>query len=82
MTERMTSVHLPDHPGYGFQDVGRKHPVDMIQRLRALAERDRAAAQAILDAPDEAFIVDTYLGIHVQRQREQLWPPAVGEVQS
>lgn len=76
MAERMTAVYLKGkrNTGSGLADYGRVEPKDMIEQLRDKARRDLAAAQAILNAVDEDFIVETYKGIHVERERKQLWP--------
>ncbi|QYF98470.1 hypothetical protein [Microbacterium sp. PAMC21962] len=78
MSDQMTSVHLPESGSgtfsSGFADHGRRDPAEMIARLRAIARRDLDTAQRIIDAPDEAFIVETYTGHHVQRNRVRLWP--------
>ena len=77
MAERMTSVRVAGAPaGTGFADYGRCDPLSMIQKLREHAARDLAVAKRVLAARDHEFIVETYVGIHVQRQLEQLWPLA------
>ncbi|MDR6867508.1 hypothetical protein J2Y69_002112 [Microbacterium resistens] len=53
-------------------DYGRQTPEYMISELRRIARGNLRASQAILDAPDEAFRVETFTGIHVQRNREVL----------
>lgn len=71
MAERMTDIGLPGLPmGRGYMEYGRKSAEHMIAKLRRIARNDLRAAQAILDAPDEAFRVETFTGIHVQRNRE------------
>jgi hypothetical protein len=44
----------------------------MIAIIRDHARRDKEAAEAILAAPDEAFTVETYVGVHVRRDRKVL----------
>lgn len=39
------------------------------------------AAERILAAPDSEFVVETYRGIHAQRDHEQLWPTTETEEQ-
>ena len=80
MAERMTSVTVPGTGHTGFAMHGRVAPAEMIARLRAEASAERDAAQRVLDAPDTAFVVETYTGVHVQRNRKRLWPfPAAQE---
>lgn len=76
MAERMTAVYLRGgrNTGRGLADYGRVDPKEMIEQLRSKARHDLAAAQAILDADDDDFIVETYRGVHVERDRVQLWP--------
>lgn len=82
MSDRMTSVHLPESGSgtfsSGFADYGRRDPAEMIARLREIARLERETAQRIIDAPDEAFIVETYTGHYVQRNRVRLWPEPEG----
>lgn len=78
MAERMTIVEVPGSGRQGFADHGRREPADMIERLRRIARTERDAAQRVLDAPDSAFIVETYTGVHVQRDRKRLWPDSEG----
>ena len=75
MAQRMTSVWVPASGHPGFADYGRVEPAVMIARLREIARADIESAQRVLDAPDSAFVVDTYTGVHVQRDRKRLWPP-------
>lgn len=78
MSERMTSVHLPSlGPGNGLAEYGRQDPKKMIYRLRRRAQIAKDEAERILAAPDDEFVVETYLGVYVQRNRERLWPPTV-----
>lgn len=71
MSERMTAVTVKGVPaGFGIAEYGRRPRSEMIETLRRVARRDLEAAQAILSAPDEAFIVETYVGVNVQRKRE------------
>ena len=70
MAERMTSIHLPGLPGAGFAHYGRHTPEHMISLIRQHAATELRIAQMILDASDEAFQVETYTGVHVQRNVE------------
>lgn len=73
MSERMTSITLPGlNSGHGIADWGRKTPEEMVERLRSYAERQKAAAERILAAAPSDFRVETYVGVHVQRQKEVL----------
>jgi|GEM_PF-2475100 len=74
MSERMTSVQVPGTGHIGFADYGRVEPAHMIARLREIARVEMEAAQRVLEAPDCAFVVETYTGIHVQRDRKRIWP--------
>ena len=74
MAERMTSVVVPGSGHPGFADYGRQDPAAMIARLREMARSERDAAQRVLDAADEDFVVEIYTGVHVQRDRVRLWP--------
>ena len=71
MSDRMTSIHLPGTPnGAGYADWGRKTPKEMIATIRAHAAYQKEWADAVLAAPDEAFQVETYVGVHVKKNRE------------
>jgi hypothetical protein len=73
MTDRMTAVHLPGLPlGSGFANYGRRLPAEMIEDLRRIAREHKAHAEAILAAADADFYVETYVGVHKQRDREVL----------
>jgi hypothetical protein len=75
MSERMTSVHLPSlGHGSGLAHYGRQEPQVMIRRMRRNAEIAKEDAERILAAADEDFVVETYLGVHVQKKREVIWP--------
>jgi hypothetical protein len=68
----MTSISLPGVVGAEVADWGRKSVVEMLSLIRAKARLDKAVAEAILAAPDRAFCVETYLGVHVRRSRVTL----------
>ncbi|MGN7186974.1 hypothetical protein [Microbacterium enclense] len=76
MAHRLTSVSVPGTRHHGFADYGRKDPVEMIGRLRAMAREEMLAASRVVSAPDSQFVVETFCGVHVQRDRERLWPTA------
>lgn len=76
MAERMTRIHLPSlGPSGGWAEYGRREPAHMIHIIRRRAQIAQEEAERILAAADEEFVVETYTGIIVQRNREQLWPP-------
>lgn len=71
MSERMTGIHLPSlGMGSGWQEYGRKTRAEMIYRFRRNAQIQLEEAQRILDAADEEFVVETYLGPIAMRNRE------------
>lgn len=72
MSERMTSAHLPGVRGAAIADWGRRDPVEMIEYLRTYARQQMEWAQKVLSAADAEFRVETYTGVHVQRNREVL----------
>lgn len=69
----MTSVHLPGmRSGAGIAEWGRKTPAEMIEMIRSYAASNKADAERILAAADDDFKVVTYVGAHVQKNRETL----------
>ncbi len=72
MSERMTGIRLRTSKDAGLADWGRKTPAEMIEQYRSKARYELECAQAILDAKDEDFHVDTFLGPYVRRKREVL----------
>lgn len=72
MSERLTSIKLPGVQSSGIADWGRKTPEEMITQIRSWAANNKAIADAILAAPDEAFQVETYTGVIVQRNKTVL----------
>ena len=67
----MTGIHLPSlGQGSGWQEYGRQSRAHMIARLKRNAEIAKEEAERILDAPDEEFVVETYLGPIAMRNRE------------
>lgn len=65
----MTSIHLPGVSGGGYADYGRKTVPEMIKLIRDHAEEMQKQAQAILEAKDDDFHIDTYLGVYARRNR-------------
>lgn len=65
----MTAIYLPGANGAGYADYGRQSVPDMILLIRNHAIVMRQQADAILAAKDADFRVESYLGVHVQRDR-------------
>ncbi len=72
MSERMTGIQLRTVGHSGFAEWGLKTVPEMIAVIRQQAAYEMKWAQAVLEAKDEDFYVDTYKGVHVQREREVL----------
>lgn len=72
MSERMTGIRLPGAPWPGISDWGRRTPSEMIELARACGKHLREQADAIANAADADFLVETYLGPIAQRNREVL----------
>lgn len=72
MSERMTGITLPGSSYTGLADWGRKTPEEMIRQIRVHAESMKLQAEEILAATDSDFRIQTYTGVHVQRNRETL----------
>lgn len=71
MSERMTSIRLPGLPtGTGFQDYGLKSVGEMIKTIQDKARYDIENAKKILDAKDDEFLVETYIGPYARRKLE------------
>lgn len=70
MADRMTSIRLPGSKHVGLADHGRKTREEMLHLIRSHAEHQKAVADAILSASDDDFLVETYTGVFVQRNRE------------
>lgn len=69
MADRMTSIRLPGSKHVGLADHGRRTREEMITMIRSHAEHQKAIADAVLSASDEDFLVETYTGVFVQRNR-------------
>lgn len=74
MADRMTSIRLPGSKHVGLADWGRKTPEEMIRMLRTHAEHQKSVAEAILAAADDDFLIETYTGVYVQRNRKTIQP--------
>lgn len=71
MSERMTGIKLPGLPmGTGFQDYGLKSVGEMIKTIQDKARYDIENAKKILDAKDEDFLVETYVGPYARKKLE------------
>ena len=70
MSDRMTGIRLPLCGDSGIADRGRLTRVEMIQKYRHWAARHLEQLQQILNANDDDFIVETYVGVYVRRHRE------------
>jgi len=68
----MTAISLPGRLGGGIAEYGRQSVATMIAELREYASRQKAEAEAILAAPDSAFHVTTYVGVHAMNKFEVL----------
>lgn len=85
MSERLTAIHLPGVWDSGIADYGRKSVEDMVEQIRKRALHMRATSNAILEAPNDAFMVETYVGVYARKnrdilQRGHLVTPPVPEV--
>lgn len=76
MSRRLTSVRLRDSSGrdMSIADNGRKTRREMIDSIRKYAADQIRMAQRILDADDKDFIVETYTGVHYNRNIEEVPP--------
>ena len=73
----MTSARIPAERRIGdvpfscsIADYGRKTRAEMIAQLRQYAAGLRRMADSIDATPDDEVVVETYTGVHVQRNRE------------
>lgn len=74
MTNILTRAHIPGSAG--FQNWGRLTRAEIIKQTRDFARHCKAEAEAILDAPDDAFDVAVVRGVHVQKIIKKLPPEA------
>lgn len=70
MSERMTSIRLPNSGDTGCADWGRKTKDEMIAMYRLYAQNQYDWSKRVLSALDEEFQIETYVGVHVQKNRE------------
>lgn len=72
MSERMTRVSARDRSAPGYMTYGRKTRAEMIAGFREHYERQCKEAQDALALPDEALIVETFLGPWAMKNREEV----------
>lgn len=72
MSDRMTTITLPGAVAVGYQDWGVKTPAEMIKTIREHAAEQLRQANAVIEAADEDFRVETHTGMHVKRNRKVL----------
>ena len=75
MSERFTAIYLRQHDGtrtLKLCERGVLTVAQMIAKYREYAHQEYVQAKAILDAVDSAFVVETFRGLHVEREREVL----------
>ena len=73
-SNRMTCARLPGVQGSGWADYGRLPPDAIIKQARLHAAYMKSIADAVLSAPDDAFLVETYVGSHVRKDLEIIQP--------
>lgn len=71
MTERMTQIHLPNSTA-GIAEWGEQSADTMIRKMREYAAYLRAEAEAVENAADHEFQIQSYTGVHVQRKRREI----------
>ncbi len=70
MSDRRTSIGLSNHTE--IADFGRKTRNEMIAQYRRWAQQQLEEAQAILNADDDEFIVETYIGLYSRKKVERI----------
>ena len=70
MSERMTSASAPRHGVVGIAEWGRVTRPEMVSRFRASYAAQKAEAERAPVLPDDEIVVETYVGVNVQRRRE------------
>jgi hypothetical protein len=68
----MTSVRVRGIPCNGYAENGFHSRKEMIEKIRSNAEHAKKSAESILDAKDDDFIVETFLGLHAQKNLEEV----------
>ena len=72
MSEILTRLFLPNAPGGGISDWGRKSVSEMIAAARKHGERLLAEGEAFCSAPDDAFQIDIVRGSIVEHHIMEL----------
>ena len=72
----MTAISLPGVWGAGYAVHGKSSIADMLGLIRAHAFSQKQMAEAVLAASDNDFLVETYVGVHVRKNREVLQTPS------
>lgn len=73
MAEKMTSISLPGlRRGAGLAEYGTVPVADLIARYRRHAQLLFEEAEAVLNAADEDFHIETYNGVYVMRNRKTI----------
>lgn len=73
-SDRMTSAVLPGVFGSGLAEYGRLSAPEIIEKARQHARHQLETATAILNAADEDFLVETYVGVWKRNKREVIQP--------
>jgi hypothetical protein len=74
MSDKMTSIRLPHMDG-GIAEYGHAYTrAEMIKVYRDHAMYEKRRAEMILEAKDEEFIVEQYVGKIVERNKRRLDP--------
>ncbi len=78
MSERITSIRLKDFNEFsGVADWGLKSHEEMLEYIKQYAQRQKNIFDKILEASDDEFITETYLGVHVKRNIKLVLPKGV-----
>lgn len=72
MSERMTSCRPVGQLGGGIAEYGRLPRVDMIRKFREHYQRQLDEARKMLGLEDDELVVETYRGVHVQKDRVEV----------
>lgn len=77
MSDRLTCISLPHHSGVA--DWGLKTPAEMIKQIREYADSLRKEIALIDAAKDDEFQIETYVGVHVMRNRKVIQKSSLKE---
>lgn len=72
MGRRMTDIHLPGRNGLALGEWDEQPADVMIKKLREYAAHLRAQAEAVENAADHEFQIQSHTGVHVQRNRREI----------